>query len=161
MPGESELMAQNRPSDAADGGRPEPDWRGGVATAFAFTEKRSALAATVPDVPDASDIRVSPEQILAVAKVIEDQAGALAEKIRDQLGALAIDPPAEDPVSTNAVKGWNQTIALGEGSYATRVTQYVEDLRGLAEQLRRAAGHYQAGEEDKREVFDDRGVYEA
>ena len=151
-------MAQNRPADAGGDAWPGD---GGFSAVFGFTERRSALADTVPSVPGAADIQVSPDKILAVAKVIEDQAGELVEKIRDELGALAIDPPAEDPVSTHAVQGWNQTIALGDGSYAQRVTQYVEDLRGLAEQLRKAAGHYQAGEDDKREVFDDRGVYEA
>ena len=104
----------------------------------------SALGASVPSVP--RDLRVDPDQLLAVAKVINEQADALDGRIRQNLTDLKISPPALDVISTTAVDAWNRLVAHG---YAARVQDYVGDLRNLAAQLRKAAQAYQAGEEDK------------
>ncbi|EHR53714.1 hypothetical protein SacmaDRAFT_5598 [Saccharomonospora marina XMU15] len=114
------------------------------------------LAASVPPVPGVADLRVAPDQILAVAKVIEEQAAALQRELAQRLAALRIPPPSQDVVSTHAVQAWNQVIAGGEGSYEQRVRSYVRQLRDLAEQLRAASAEYGVSEEEKAAAFGDR-----
>ncbi|TNC26087.1 PE domain-containing protein [Amycolatopsis alkalitolerans] len=109
----------------------------------------SALSTAVPGVPGAADIHVEPGQVRQVAKIISDQADALADRVRQLLVELTIDPPAQDVVSSTAVDAWNRLVARGDGSYAHRVQSYIDQLRQLAAQLRTAAGHYQAGEDEK------------
>jgi uncharacterized protein YukE len=101
----------------------------------------SALSTAVPGVPGIADIKVEPGNLLQVAKIINDQADELEDKLRGKLADLTIDPPADDVVSATA-----------------RVRAYVKNLRDLAAQLREAAKHYDAGEEDKAAAFGDRGA---
>lgn len=109
----------------------------------------STLSTAVPAVPPAMDLVVEPDQVLHVAKIINDQADALADRIRQLLAELTIDAPAQDVVSTTAVDAWNRLVAGGDGSYAQRVQNYIDQLRHLATQLRTAAGTYQQGEDEK------------
>ena len=118
-----------------------------------------ALDGSVPTVPSAADIEVDPDQVAAVAKVIEDQANALQDNLRDRLGQLHIDTPSNDVVSTHAVEAWNKLISDGEGSYEQRVRAYVTGLRDLARQLRGAGDRYAEGEQEKADSLGDRGVY--
>lgn len=120
----------------------------------------SALGTAVPGVPGAMDIHVEPDQVLQVAKIINDQADALADRVRQLLIELNIDAPAEDVVSATAVDAWNRLVARGDGSYALRVQNYIEQLRQLAGQLRTAAGTYQAGEDEKIAALGDRHAAE-
>jgi glutamine synthetase type III len=120
----------------------------------------SALSTAVPGVPGAMDIRVEPDQVLQVAKIINDQADALADRVRQLLAELSIDAPAQDVVSTTAVDAWNRLVARGDGSYANRVQNYINDLRGLAGQLRKAAKDYQVGEDEKIAAFGDSRAHE-
>lgn len=118
----------------------------------------SALSTAVPGVPGIADIKVEPGNLLQVARIINDQADELEDKLRGKLTDLIIDPPAGDVVSATATDAWNRLVARGEGSYAARVRAYVKNLRDLATQLREAAKHYDAGEEDKAAAFGDRGA---
>ncbi|NIH77868.1 PE domain-containing protein [Amycolatopsis viridis] len=106
-----------------------------------------ALGATVPSVP--ADLRVDPHQLVAVANVIDEQAGALDERIRRNLADLDITAPAQDVISTTAIDAWNRLVARGGSSYAERVRAYVGNLRELAARLRQAAQSYQTGEDEK------------
>lgn len=116
----------------------------------------SALSTAVPGVPGAMDIRVEPDKVLQVAKIINDQADALNDRVRQLLVELNIDPPADDLTSATAVDAWNRLVARGEGSYAQRVQNYIEQLRHLAGQLRTAAATYEKGEDEKIAAFGDR-----
>lgn len=116
----------------------------------------SRLAASVPPVPAAHDLRVAPERILEVAKVIEEQASALQRKLAQRLEALRVPAPSQDTVSTHAMRAWNEVIAGGEGSYEQRVRSYVRQLRALAEQLRSASSNYRISEDEKAAAFGDR-----
>lgn len=116
----------------------------------------SALSTAVPAVPAAMDIAIEPGQVLQVAKIINDQADALADRVRQLLIELNIDAPADDVVSATAVDAWNRLVARGDGSYAQRVQNYIEQLRHLATQLRTAAGTYQTGEDEKIAALGDR-----
>lgn len=107
------------------------------------------------------DIQVSPDNILDVARVIEEQAGLLQEKIASHLAALRIPAPSQDIVSEHAVAGWNEVIGGGEHSYEYRVRAYVQGLRDLAEQLREAGDKYRVSEQEKAAAFGDRHVHEA
>jgi uncharacterized protein YukE len=118
----------------------------------------SALSTAVPGVPGAKDIEVEPDQVLQVAKIINEQADALDDRLRQRLVELNIDAPAQDVVSATAADAWNRVVARGEGSYAVRVQNYVQGLRDLASQLREAAKAYQAGEDEKIAAFGDRGA---
>ncbi|PRX47484.1 hypothetical protein B0I33_10562 [Prauserella shujinwangii] len=119
------------------------------------------LAGSVPGVPSARDIQVSPDNILEVARVIDEQAGLLEEKIAGHLAALRIQAPASDIVSTHAIEGWNHVVSGGENSYEHRVRAYVRGLRDLAEQLREASERYEFSDREKAESFGDRRVGES
>ncbi|MDQ0378426.1 hypothetical protein [Amycolatopsis thermophila] len=116
-----------------------------------------ALGATVPAVPGAQDLRVDPDKLLLVARVVNEQADALDDRVREQLTGLDISAPAQDVISTTAVDAWNRLVARGDASYATRVQEYIRNLRDLAAQLRQAAGAYQTGEEEKVAALGNRG----
>jgi len=118
----------------------------------------SALSAAIPGVPGVADIEVQPDQITKVAKIVDEQADALEDKVRQLLVELTIDAPAGDVVSSTAADAWNRVIARGDGSYAERVQNYIKELRGLAVQLRKAAGDYQVGEDEKIKALGDRGA---
>ena len=117
----------------------------------------SVLSTAVPAVPGVMDIQVEPDQVLTVAKIVNEQADALEDKVRQLLVELAIDAPAEDVVSSTAADAWSRVVARGDTSYAYRVQNYINELRGLASRLRTAAGHYQAGEDEKIAALGDRG----
>ncbi|WP_245616888.1 hypothetical protein [Amycolatopsis taiwanensis] len=116
------------------------------------------LSTAVPEVPGIADIQVEPGNLLQVAKIINDQADDLDDKLRQKLIDLRIDAPAADVVSSTAVDAWNRLVATGEGSYATRVQNYIKNLRNLASKLRQAAEHYQVSEGDRAAAFGDRGA---
>jgi hypothetical protein len=105
-------------------------------------------APEVPALPVIKDITVSPDKIVAVADVIEEQARALERKITEHIGALSLPAPADDIVSQEAVEVWNTVISGGQDSYRNRVLAYVKGLHNLADQLRAAGRRYQAGDED-------------
>jgi hypothetical protein len=102
----------------------------------------------VPGLPVVKDITVSPDKIVAVADVIEEQAKALERKVTEHVGALSIESPADDIVSQEAAEAWNAVISSGENSYRSRVMAYVHGLHDLAEQLRAAGRKYLAEDED-------------
>ena len=115
-----------------------------------------ALASSVPDLPAAKDIDIDPDKVLDVARVIETHANSLQGLLDQRLGQLHIDPPAQDLVSRHAIEAWNQLVADGDDSYATRVRNYVDGLRTLADQVREASHRHRAGEEAKAASFRDR-----
>jgi len=116
------------------------------------------LGASVPPVPHAQELQVDPDKVLLVAQVVDEQAAALDDHVRQKLIDLHITAPARDVVSTTAVDAWNRLVATGDTAYATRVQDYIANLRDLAAQLRRAAQAYQAGEEEKVEALGGRGA---
>ncbi|WP_246257162.1 hypothetical protein [Amycolatopsis anabasis] len=120
-----------------------------------------ALASTVPELPAAKDIEIDPDKVLQVAGVIEKQANALQHLLNQRLGQLHLDPPAGDVVSKYAIEAWNELVADGESSYATRVRNYVDGLRTLADQIREASHTYRDDDEGKAAAFKDRRVYQA
>lgn len=122
------------------------------------TSSQGVLSTAVPGVPGITDIQVEPDDLLQVAKIINDQADELDDRLRQKLVDLRINAPATDVVSSTAVDAWNRLVASGEGSYAARVQNYVKNLRDLASQLRNAAAQYQTSEEEKAAAFGDRGV---
>lgn len=124
-----------------------------------FSSLGRELAASVPVVP--KDIQVKPDKVLAVAEVVEDQAGALQDRLKQQLGELRIDPPAADTISTHAIRAWNELVADGKDSYAQRVREYVRQLRELGQQLRAASQRYQQDERERADSLGDRHVYQA
>ncbi|EHK81669.1 hypothetical protein SZMC14600_21413 [Saccharomonospora azurea SZMC 14600] len=103
------------------------------------------------------DITVSPDKIVAVADVIEEQARALERKITEHIGALSVPPPADDIVSQESADVWNTVISGGEDSYRNRVLAYVRGLQNLADQLRAAGRRYASDDEDNAAAIRDAG----
>jgi uncharacterized protein YukE len=122
------------------------------------TSTVGSLNTAVPEVPGVADIHVTPDNLLQVAKIINDQADQLDDKLHQKLIELNIDAPSTDVVSSTAADAWNRLIARGDGSYAVRVQTYVRNLRNLATQLRAAAAQYQASDEEKAAALGDRGA---
>ncbi|EHR63816.1 hypothetical protein [Saccharomonospora cyanea] len=107
--------------------------------------------------PVVKDITVSPDKIVAVADVIEEQAKALERKIIEHVDALSFTPPAGDIVSQEAAEAWNTVVSSGEHSYRNRVLAYVYGLHSLADQLRAAGRRYLTDDEDNAATVRDAG----
>ncbi|WP_442874523.1 hypothetical protein [Amycolatopsis sp. NBC_00438] len=111
--------------------------------------------------PAAADVLVHPDKVLAVARIVEEQANALEDQLLTRLGELRIDAPSADVISTQSMAAWNSLIADGDRSYAGQVREYVAGLKRLVSQLRDAAKDYQVSEDEKAAVFGDRGKHGA
>ncbi|MBB3662961.1 hypothetical protein FB384_001865 [Prauserella sediminis] len=110
-------------------------------------------AGAFPSVPSASDIDVAPDKVADVARIIDAQADALDKKLSEHLSSLRIQAPAEDIVSQHAVEAWNDVVSAPEDSYAAHARAYVEDLRSLATQLRKAGERYSESDEEKADAL--------
>ncbi|WUH82099.1 hypothetical protein OHS18_29370 [Amycolatopsis sp. NBC_00355] len=119
------------------------------------------LSTAVPVAPAAADVLVHPDKVLAVARIVEEQANALEDQLLTRLGELRIDAPSADVISTQSMAAWNSLIADGDRSYAGQVREYVAGLKRLVSQLRDAAKDYQVSEDEKAAVFGDRGKHGA
>src|SRR5215217_2121808 len=96
-----------------------------------------------------ADISVSPDQVLTVASLFEEQANALSKQLDADLGALSITGVSADEVTKPIVEAWNQMISVHPDSYASRVKIYVENLHKFVAQLRYAAKTYRISDDQQ------------
>lgn len=146
--GDTAFAADAAGPDGADSGDGAPD-AGGLSGGPDVTPG----AGLFPSVPSAGDIDVAPDQVGDAARIIEAQAEALEKKLSEHLGSLRIPAPAEDIVSKHALEAWNDVVSGPEDSYAAYARTYVQDLRSLATQLRRAGQAYSESEEEKADAL--------
>ncbi|WP_156754550.1 PE domain-containing protein [Actinokineospora pegani] len=85
---------------------------------------------------------VNHDNVLAAAKIIQNQADELRATYTAALEKLEVAPPGEDEVSVRMAKEWNQLLVRNGDSYAKRVRDYVAGLDNLVAQLTESAREY-------------------
>lgn len=108
--------------------------------------------------PPGHGIQVTPEQLLAAAKIIEAQANTLADRLVAAEGSIRVDAPAHDVVSVHVVEVWNTLVTDGDEALLPRAMAYLDSVRALAARLRAAAGGYTGDEEMSVAGFADHGI---
>jgi hypothetical protein len=98
-------------------------------------------------------ITVNHDTVLQAGKVIADQWLQLQTLTETKLPELVVHKIGDDDVSKAATKAWNEVLNSNPDSYNKRITQYVEGLKQLAEQLRTAAQQYGFTEEQITNAF--------
>jgi len=85
---------------------------------------------------------VSRDNVLAAARIVENQADALMDIWQINVQDLRIDPPGRDDVSVAMAAAWNDRLVADDDSYKNRVKDYVVGLKKLAVQLGDTAKAY-------------------
>lgn len=101
---------------------------------------------------------VTPNNVLAAAKIIQTQADALNDKLTDSKRDLRIDPPGDDDVSIRIAPAWNGLLLERDDSYANRIRQYVDGLHKLAQQCVESARAYGYTDEQVAAAFGGQGA---
>ncbi|MCG8916433.1 hypothetical protein L6E12_11595 [Actinokineospora sp. PR83] len=90
---------------------------------------------------------VNHDNVLAAAKIIQNQVDELKDTFDDAHDDLEIVPPGDDEVSQRMTEAWNDILIRNEDSYAVRVQEYILGLNKLVSQLRATAKDYGYNEE--------------
>lgn len=114
--------------------------------------------ATATEVADGTRIAVEPDQILAVGKLVVDQADALTDALMRYGSTMRIAPPSENAVSTALADAWNDAVVDAEDSHLARAQAYLQGLRSLQLQLHQAAKRYRLDDDETAAVFGDRSA---
>jgi hypothetical protein len=85
---------------------------------------------------------VTPDNVLAAAKIIATQASALQDKLESVRGDLIVTAPGDDDVSTKIAPAWNDILVHADDSYSNRIQLYIDGLTKLADQCKESAKAY-------------------
>ena len=96
---------------------------------------------------------VTPQNVLAAAKIIQTQADALRDKLELVRSDLVVSPPGDDDVSTRVAPAWNDLLVYNDSSYANRIKAYILGLHNLAQQCAESARAYGYTEEQVAAAF--------
>lgn len=118
----------------------------GISEAFRQVEKATRSVGS-------GTFTVNKDNVLAAARIIENQAENLNRVLRINRRILRVRPPGGDDVSTRIAPAWNDRLIDDSDSYAERIQQYVAGLRKLAVQLGDAAKAYGYSEEQIEAAF--------
>ena len=119
-----------------------------IADAFKEVDQLNATMAQT-----SGTFTVTPDNVLAAAKIIQNAADNLQNKLQDSRHELVVAPPGDDDVSTRVAPAWNDLLVYNDSSYASRILQYVEGLHNLAQQCAESARTYGYTEEQVAAAF--------
>ncbi|MGX7823866.1 hypothetical protein ACTG9Q_02115 [Actinokineospora sp. 24-640] len=91
---------------------------------------------------------VNHDNVLAAAKIIQNQVDVLKTRVDEAAMDLQVVPPGNDRVSGLVAKEWNKRLLIDEGCYAQRVKDYTDGLDKLVTQLRDSALAYGYNEDE-------------
>jgi hypothetical protein len=106
------------------------------------------LLNSVPTMPASATVTVNHDNVLAAAKIIQAQIDALNDVFTMNAPNLRIDNSAEDPVSKDAARAWNHRLLGADDSYAARISEYLDSLHKVLNQLRDSAKTYGFNDQD-------------
>ncbi|MEV0676770.1 hypothetical protein AB0I60_09620 [Actinosynnema sp. NPDC050436] len=110
-------------------------------------EKR--LNDTLANSPGAGQkFTVTKETVLQAGHVIDGQLAALQKAYHHAYNDLRVQLRGGDTVNSDIAAAWNDRLVESEGSYAQRILEYMDSLRGLVSQLRATAVQYGHTEEE-------------
>ncbi|HEY0495619.1 MAG TPA: hypothetical protein VGD48_07725 [Kutzneria sp.] len=98
-------------------------------------------------------ITVNHDTVLQVGKIIQDQYDQLSKITKAKLIDLQVTKIGDDKISQAATKAWNEALVTNDDSYHNRITQYIDGLGQLADNLRAAAQQYGYTEEQITDAF--------
>jgi hypothetical protein len=101
-------------------------------------------------------LTVNHDTVLQVGKIIHDQWRQLNEITLPKVMNLQVGVLGQDLVSQAATDEWVKIIAGNDDSYTRRITQYIDGLGKLADQLKTAAQQYGFTEEQIKDAFGDK-----
>lgn len=101
---------------------------------------------------------VNQHNILAAARIIENQADALFKQWKLSRQDMRVEPPGTDDVSKVIAPAWNDILIDNDDSYAHRVADYITGLRNLAVQLGDTAKSYGYTEDQIEAAFRGKGA---
>lgn len=104
-------------------------------------------------------LTVDPDQVLAAAKIVSDQADELSAALIEHELSMRIDPPSENQVSGYVADAWNAAVVDNDDSQLARAKAYLRTLHQLALRLREAAERYQLDDEASAAAFEDRSAH--
>src|SRR5262245_51326952 len=107
----------------------------GVESAFQSLQKATSAITS-------GTFTVSRDNVLAAARIVDNQADALQGIWRDSVSDLRVQPPGTDDVSVAMAKSWNDRLVQDDDSYSNRISDYIGGLRRLAVQLGDTAKAY-------------------
>jgi uncharacterized protein YukE len=113
---------------------------------------------TATDVTGGTRIVVEPEQVLAAAKVVGEQADALTDVLMQYGPTMRVGPPSENQVSVALAEAWNDAVVDADDSHLARAQEYLKGLRSLQLQLREAARRYNLDDDETAAAFGDRSA---
>lgn len=116
----------------------------------------AGAAATATDVASGTRFEVEPDQVLAVGKLVVEQADALSDVLMQYGSTMRIAPPSENAVSTALADAWNDAVVDADDSHLARAQAYLQGLRTLQLQLHQAAKRYRLDDDETAAVFGDR-----
>lgn len=114
--------------------------------------------ATASDLAGGTRIVVEPDQVLAAARVVTEQADALSDVLLRYGSTMRVGAPSENAVSTALADAWNSAVVDADDSHLARAQEYLKGLRQLQGQLRLAAERYQLDDADTAAVFGDQSA---
>ncbi|GAB3912314.1 hypothetical protein ACFQ1S_11780 [Kibdelosporangium lantanae] len=107
----------------------------------------------VPTMPANATLTVNHDNVLAAAKIIQTQIDALHDTVQQNWFSLDVDEVGTDIVSRDAARAWNHRLLGADDSYAVRIDQYLESLRGVVSQLKDSAKKYGFSDQDIADTF--------
>ncbi|MGQ0840345.1 hypothetical protein [Actinokineospora sp.] len=117
------------------------------AVAGAALDAANAVMKNVPSAGGGHFV-VNHDNILAAAKIIQNQVDALSERLEEARYELRIVGPGDDVVSEKVAQAWNDRLVNDDDSYSFRVDEYVQSLRNLVIQLIDSAKNYGYNEDE-------------
>jgi hypothetical protein len=98
-------------------------------------------------------ITVDHDTVLQAGKIIHTQYEQLSRITATKLPHLKITKIGDDDVSQAATTAWNEVLMTNADSYYNRITQYIDGLGKLSDQLRTAAHQYGFTEDEITAAF--------
>lgn len=102
----------------------------------------------VAAVPAKHGIVVDKDNVLQATKIIAAAVEREQPKVLRRLGELRVEPMAGDPISVEAAQAWNGALLDDPDSYRAKVSEYLDGLGTLVENLVSTAKEYGYTEDD-------------
>lgn len=101
---------------------------------------------------------VNKDNVLAAGRIIQSQADSLRDSFVEIRTDLRVDPPGNDDVSLRMAAAWNDLLIDDDDSYRHRISDYIEGLSKLAQQLNDTAVAYGFSEDEIKAAFGKQGA---
>lgn len=102
----------------------------------------------VAAVPTKQGIQVDKDNILQATKIVASAVEREQPKVVRLLAELRVEPMAGDPISVEAAHAWNDALLDDPDSYRAKVSEYLDGLGALVDNLVATAKEYGYTEDD-------------